>query len=373
MLKKYLIIIIFIIFCAILFFVKIHVTLSGLSTTKYVILVNKKNQIKKRDLKKTTIGYLMQDELPKKYNEKFTYKAFYDMSSIISSLRSEEIGAMILESDMASIYAKDLDDVLKISGFKLKNVSAEQEKDIFTIYISGTDTYDDTSSRSDVNILAIINQSMHKILLVFIPRDYYLPFNQSNDKLTHITTYGMNASLASLSKFLNIDIDYYLKVNFQGFIDIIDLLDGVNVYSDTSFNSIDGYKFIKGYNKLSGKQALSFVRERYAFNEGDKKRGINQQEVIKSVIDKVSKSNFLFNYGKYLKIISNNIETNMSEKKIIDLVKCELKNNKAWNIETYNLDGIDSYEYTYTYPNEKVYVMIPTENKLHEKIKEIGG
>ena len=78
----------------------------------------------------------MQDELSTKYSEKLTYKALYDMSSIISSLRSEEIGAMILESDMASIYAKDLDDVLKISGFKLKNVSTEQEKDIFTIYIS---------------------------------------------------------------------------------------------------------------------------------------------------------------------------------------------------------------------------------------------
>ena len=336
----------------------------------YKIYVNKNEKIKKSNLKKLKIGYLNQDESSKEYSSNLNYIPFDDLNMLFSSLRTKEIGAMILDSELAIKLEKDLVYFKELDQFEIKNKDTANSKKQFTLYISGTDTYSNSSSRSDVNILLSVNLDKNKILISFIPRDYFIPFLNSKDKLTHISTYGIDKTITSLSNFLDIDIDYYLKIDFNGFIDIIDLLGGIDVYSDTSFISKDGYKFIKGSNKMFGKQALSFVRERYAFNEGDKKRGVNQQEVIKSLINKISSSEFLFSYGKFLKIVSNNVKTNINEKTILSLIKNGIK---SFEISTYNFDGVDSYEYTYTYPHEKLYVMVPLENNFKNIVKDVIG
>ena len=367
MVKKILIITgIFLIFLISFYIIK---TYKVLKTFNYVILVKKDSKIKKRNLKKVKVGYLIQDESLIN-NANLTYESFYDISSMVTSLKKDKIGAMILDKNLINLFPSDLEDISILSIYKTKDQSLG--KNNFTIYISGTDTFSNTSSRTDVNMVVLVNTIKHKILLISIPRDYYIPFKNSHDKLTHISIYGIDKTMDALANYLNIDIDYYINVNFKGFIDIIDLLGGIDVYSSTSFTSKDGYKYIKGNNKLSGKQALSFVRERYAFIEGDKKRLVNEQEVIKSIIDKISSLNILFNYGKYLNIIKDNVITNISEDLIVSLVKDELKNNNKWDIETYTLDGKDSYEYTYTYPFEKLYVMIPNKDSLSDKIKEMG-
>ena len=110
----------------------------------------------------------------------------------------------------------------------------------FLLYLSGSDTFGDVSTlaRSDVNILAAVNTQTKELLLVATPRDFYLSFPQTGgamDKLTHAGVYGIDASVAALEGLYGVDISYYVKMNFTGFVEVIDALGGVPVYSDREF------------------------------------------------------------------------------------------------------------------------------------------
>lgn len=150
---------------------------------------------------------------------------------------------------------------------------ADQDKDCYTIYISGIDNRGGLieKSRSDVNIIATLNTSTKQLLLVSTPRDYYVPLSISGgvpDKLTHAGIYGVDVCVDTLEMLYDIEIDYYVRMNFDGFVNIIDALGGITVYSDYEFDS-GAYHFDQGENTLNGEQALVFARERYAFAEGD--------------------------------------------------------------------------------------------------------
>ena len=117
----------------------------------------------------------------------------------------------------------------------------------FTVYISGIDTYGDDadddrdSIRSDVNIIAVVNPTTHQILLITTPRDYYIPIpgisDGMNDKLTHAGTYGIDVSMETLGALYETDINYYVRLNFSSLIEIVDILGGVDVYSEYAFTT----------------------------------------------------------------------------------------------------------------------------------------
>lgn len=354
----------------------------------YKIIVSNKT-IKKKDLKKIPIGYYIEDTISINYNSKYKYIGYKDIDSLYNGLLYGEVGAIIIEDNFKTMMEEN-DDSLKYRtttidtykySKKLSNVSKNIDitNEQFIIYISGIDTYGDISdvSRSDVNILATINPINHKILLISIPRDYYINVHSKGkkDKLTHIGIYGIDESIKSLEDLFNIDINYYIKVNFNSLIDVVDMLGGINVNSSKSFTSKDGYKYNIGHNKLNGEEVLSFVRERYAFAEGDLMRGFNQEEVIKSLISEFSATKVLLKYDSFLEKLSNKIETNMKESEIISLINLQLKEKIKWDISVYNLDGENSLEYTYTYPNEKLYVMLPNNDMVKTakmKIENLG-
>lgn len=362
-------------------------TLSAKEKYTYSVLV-KDNKIRKRDLKNIPIGYYIEDGISTSYNKKYKYIGYKDIDSLYKALLYGEVGAIIIDDNFKNMVEKDesfnyqtiLIDTYQYTK-KLSNVSKNVDitNDQFIIYISGIDTYGDISetSRSDVNILAVINPLAKRILLISIPRDYYInmPSKNKKDKLTHISIYGIDETIESIESLLNIDINYYIKVNFNSFIDVVDMIGGIDVNSSKSFTSKDGYNYNIGHNKLDGKAALSFVRERYAFADGDRTRGFNQEEVIKSLISEFSTTKVLLKYDSFLEKLSNKVETNMKESEIISLIKLQLKSSAKWNISTYNLDGENSLEYTYTYPKEKLYVMIPDDDMVKhvkEKIENLG-
>ena len=160
-------------------------------------------------------------------------------------------------------------------------------KDSFAVYISGIDARGGgvgIKTRSDVNIVAVVNPKTKQVLLVNTPRDYYVPIsspqsylNGKKDKLTHAGLGGPNGSRETLSNLYGIDISYYFKVNFGGFVEIVDALDGITVHSDFDFKTRDEdgsvYYYHKGDNELDGKAALGFCRNRYSFIDGDNQRG----------------------------------------------------------------------------------------------------
>ena len=238
------------------------------------------------------------------------------------------------------------------------------------MYLSGIDTYGgiSTRSRSDVNILAVVNTETKDILLLSTPRDYYISYSETGgakDKLTHAGIYGINASIDALEQLYDVDVNYYLRVNFSGFIDIINALGGVDVNSDYDFIA-RGTEIHKGVNHLTGEEALSFARERYSFKDGDFQRGRNQMEVIRAVIQKAASSSLLTNYMSVMNAVAGSFETNMSQEEISDLVRMQLSDMASWNITSYTSEGQVSSAETYSMPGQMLSVVIPDESSVEE-------
>ena len=165
----------------------------------------------------------------------------------------------------------------------------------------------------------------------------------------------------------NEDINYYFRINFAGFEQLIDALGGVTVYSDYDFDSKNetGYHFNQGENYLNGEQALVFSRERYAFKEGDRQRGKNQMAVIKGVINKALSPELLKNYSSVLSSIQGCFETNISYEEIARLLQQQLNNGGDWNIVSYSVNGTGDTQKPYSM-SQKAYVMIPDESTVQK-------
>ena len=158
------------------------------------------------------------------------------------------------EKETRVIYTLDRKEVLK--NLKANNIT----KDPFIVYISGIDTNGSISktSRSDVNMLAAVNPQKKELLLVFIPRDYYVPLQCPNgscetgamDKLTHAGLYGVETSQATLSKLFDIKINYNVRLNFDTLTTMVDALGGIDIYSDQDVELLHG----KGCNIKKGTQ-----------------------------------------------------------------------------------------------------------------------
>ena len=223
-------------------------------------------------------------------------------------------------------------------------------------------------SRSDVNMVITVNPKTRQILLTNIPRDYYVQLHDTTgykDKLTHAGNYGIDTSVATIEDLLGIKINYYIKVNFSSLVKIVNALGGVDVYSEYDFQSWNGYNFTKGYNKVNGKQALAFVRERKTFNQGDNQRGKNQQAMIEAIFRKCTSPSIVVKYNSLLNSLEDSMITDMPMKSIKKLAKMQLVNNQKWTITSNSLTGRGSMEYTYTYGYQSLYVTIPDDDSVN--------
>lgn len=217
----------------------------------------------------------------------------------------------------------------------------------FIVYISGIDTYGTISSRSrsDTNIIMAVDPVDKKILLVSTPRDTYVPLynvsGETKDKLTHAGLYGPECSMGTLATLYNTTIDYYVRVNFSSVIDIVEALDGIDVYSAYNFSThhLGGHYFQKGTNHLNGNSALAFCRERYAFPDGDFQRGRNHIEVIKGLINKITSPSILVNYPDLISALSGTFQTNIPSEDLTNLIKMQLADGASWTIESMTLEN----------------------------------
>ena len=252
-----------------------------------------------------------------------------------------------------------------------KDDKASVTKDPFIIYVSGSDTRNKklSTSRSDVNIMAVINPKTKQILLLNTPRDYYIPNPASGtgalDKLTHCGIYGIECSMQALSDLYGTQIDYYAQINFTGFETLIDAIGGITVHCDQAFTSNDGVHFSKGPIRLNGANALTFARERYHLTGGDNARGQNQMKVITAVIDQLtSGTTLLGNYAGIMESLEGMFATSMTSSEISGLVKMQLRDMAQWNIVSYAVTGSNGSEITYSMPGTKLYVMHPNQEMV---------
>jgi anionic cell wall polymer biosynthesis LytR-Cps2A-Psr (LCP) family protein len=162
----------------------------------------------------------------------------------------------------------------------------------------------------------------------------------------------------------DVNVDYYFRVNFGGFEDIVDALGGVTVYSEYSFTTYDGnYSFSAGDNTLNGAQALGFARERKAFITGDRQRGVNQMALIKAIVNKVLSPSILANYSSLLESVQGNFETSVPMSVLSKLVRDQLSDGGSWNIVTYSVDGTGDSQIPYSLSTYS-YVMWPDEDTV---------
>lgn len=264
------------------------------------------------------------------------------------------------------------------------NISRKTDvtSDSFLVLITGIDTYGslDTTSRSDVNILAAVNPAQGKILLVSIPRDYYVPIisgttsiaalDGSMDKLTHSGLFGPECTVRTLENYFDLEINYYVRVNFSSVVDIVNAIGGITVESDQAFG-----KFQQGSNQLDGASALAFSRERYAFEDGDRQRGRNQMKVIEAIISKLSDPSLNYDYAALFQTVRDSIEMNFSDDEVKRLIQFELTRRPAWQVESISVTGTDGEDYSYFYGSD-LYVMYPDTDSVETakaKIAEIMG
>ncbi len=245
----------------------------------------------------------------------------------------------------------------------------------YVVYISGIDTYGDVStvSRSDVNILAVVNPETKKILLVNTPRDFYVQLHGITgvkDKLTHAGIYGIQMSKATMEDLYGIKIDYTVRVNFTSLLKVVDAVGGVDVVSDNAF-SAGGYTFVKGVNTLDAKQALAFSRERHSFADGDRQRGKDQQSVIEALIRKMSQPMTLISYQTILKSLDGTFQTNASSKEIGSIINQQLTSFGSWQTTSISVDGTGSTNVTYSMGNQPLYVMVPDVSTVNAAKAEI--
>lgn len=347
-----------------------------------------------KDLKNQNIGFIKEentDMVIKKFKKEIKFKTKYleDTTELVNSLLEKDTEAIILEESKYTILEEENSDFKynfdKIYTFSIDIETEKIDKAVdvteepFSVYISGIDSYGKITSvsRSDVNIVATVNPNTNKVILTSIPRDYYVKLHDTTgykDKLTHAGIYGIETSVQTIEDLLDIDINYYVKVNFTSLIKVVDTLEGIDVYSKYNFTSGEGYRFKEGYNYLDGKKALEFVRTRKAFKEGDRVRGENQQAVLEAIINKAMSPKIITKYNKLLKSLEGSFVTNMDDKDITSLVKKQINNNDSWDISFINLNGTDGSEYTYSHSASKLYVMIPDEESVktaQEKLQKV--
>ena len=327
------------------------------------------------------------DDAVKQINENLgasvDVKALGGVTELVDSLRGGDCGAIILNhaylpvleemegyenisEEIREIELLAVDTVIEDKKDSADSTLEQQNPDsIIRLYISGIDTRGNEiiNTRSDVNIIATINTDTKQVLLVSTPRDYFVPLSISDgipDKLTHAGIYGVDVSMDTLGMLYDIPLDKYFRVNFAGFIKIIDALGGVDIYSDYDFTGNWGYSFTKGINHVDGEAALAFARERYAFSEGDRQRGKNQMEVIRAVLQKIMSPELLSRYTDILSAVEGCFETNFSYDRIARLVRDQLADGRSWNIVSYSVDGTGDTQQPYSM-SMNAYVMIPNQ------------
>lgn len=169
--------------------------------------------------------------------------------------------------------------------------------------------------RTDVMMLMTIDPKKERTVLTSIPRDALGPMDTTNDfdKLNHAyMKYGISGTLNSLQRYLDLPIDYYVNVDMQGFIDIIDGMGGIEITPTQTFTQ-NGVHFDKGKRrKLSGVEAIHYVRMRKKDPEGDIGRQKRQQQMVEAVADKVLSLDTITNLDEITKKLGASVKTNLS-------------------------------------------------------------
>ncbi|MDQ0362791.1 LCP family protein [Breznakia pachnodae] len=309
-----------------------------------------------------------QDELDKEVSniEYVESESYVDLKE---KLDSGDIDAYLISTSYLNAIEDEhngyKDTIKTIETYKrtiTTNTEKGSEKDLtkepFTVFVSGVDTSDsgEASTRSDVNMILIVNPLTNHVEMVSFPRDSYVPnlaLGGGSDKLTHLSNNGVENSLNSLEAIVGFELDFYVQVNFTSVVEIVDAIGGVEVdvdvefteqNSERSFAEEDLIHLEPGVQTLNGEEALAFSRNRHDRLDGDVGRTKAQQDVIIAMVNRMLTAEGAVRAPALLDIIPKYVETNASYDQISELINYELDNMAPWTFGTTTLDNGDFYD-----------------------------
>lgn len=231
-----------------------------------------------------------------------------------------------------------------------REVKVEPAQDNVSILILGVDDSEKRdqgadNSRTDALLLATLNNKTKTVKLVSIPRDsyVYIPHIGYNDKINHAHARGGTlASIETVEELFDIPIDYYLRVNFNAFIDIVDALGGIE--AEVPYAMLEKDEFDRntvnlqpGLQTLGGREALALARTRKQDN--DIERGKRQQEIIQAIASKAASFTSISKYDDILSAVGNNMKTDMTFTEMKSFFS--YLTNGMPRIDTLTLEGYD--------------------------------
>ncbi|WP_420489763.1 polyisoprenyl-teichoic acid--peptidoglycan teichoic acid transferase TagU [Neobacillus drentensis] len=200
---------------------------------------------------------------------------------------------------------------------------AFKEKDPFSILMLGVDERSGDKGRSDTIIVLTVNPNNNSVKMLSIPRDTRTEITGkgTEDKINHAYAFGgIPMAMDTVENSLDIPIDYYMKVNMEGFKDIVDAVGGVTVQNDLGFTQ-DRFHFTKGQLNLNGEKALSYTRMRHEDPRGDFGRQTRQRQIIQGIIKEGASIASLTNFSDIFTVLGKNVKTNLAFDQMIDIQK----------------------------------------------------
>ncbi|PID14449.1 transcriptional regulator [Sporosarcina sp. P34] len=229
-------------------------------------------------------------------------------------------------------------------------IYVEPAKDKVSILLIGVDESEarqdrEVHGRSDALVLATLNPRTKSIKLVSIPRDSYVYIPQVNykDKITHAHAYGgTKASIDTVEELFDVPVNYYVKMNFNAFIDVVDALGGVEVevpYEriEKDENDKNAIHLMPGIHRLDGRHTLALARTRKLDN--DIERGKRQQMILQAMIKEATSITSITKYGDVINALGENMKTDMTSKQMLSFIQY-IKSGLP-DVDTITLTGYD--------------------------------
>lgn len=192
----------------------------------------------------------------------------------------------------------------------------------FNLLVLGVDERENDIGRSDAIMMLAVNPEKRSILMFNIPRDTRTEIvgRGTVDKINHAYAFGgVNMSVNTVEQFLDVPVDYYVKVNMEGLERIIDILGGVTVNNPFEFD-FEGTDYKKGLIDMNGHEALMYSRMRYDDPKGDIGRNDRQQLVLSALIEKGKSISNLTKVNSLLDAVKDNVKTNLTKDDMMDIV-----------------------------------------------------
>ena len=313
---------------------------------------------------------------------------YSDYNKMLADLYSEDIDAIFVPGNYVTLFngEEQYQNIAEDTKILYKYSEERENQDLIlssnktfdeplTFLLMGVDSETaglnaNAAFNGDTLMLISFNPSTLTATMVSIPRDTYVPIVCNNNRYAKINSsaaYGTSCVIETVSEFLDVDIDYYVKINFKGVVELVDAIGGVEVDVEAPTYNSDKYDGMMceqnsdrlfgdnlvcvepGLQTLSGEQALAYARNRHMYIGGDLDRIRHQQQVVEAIASKALQFSSISDLQNILNAISNNIATNMDTNTILsgyNVIKNMVSNvisgedllniNKAY-LETYSL------------------------------------